>query len=83
MRTVWFSILLAAVGWGTSGVAVRGALDQGMGPFAIATYRSLIGAVGVVVFLTVLRRGRPRGAATWRTALVQGTANLAIPSLLD
>jgi len=82
MRTVWLSILLAALGWGASGVAVRGALDEGMGPYGIATYRSLIGAVGVVVFLLVLRRGLPRGAATWKTGLLQGTTNLAVPYIL-
>ena len=82
MRTVWVSIMVAAIGWGTSSVAVRGALEEGMGPYAIATYRSLIGAVGVVGFLLVLRRGMPRGAATWKTGLLQGTTNLAVPYIL-
>jgi drug/metabolite transporter (DMT)-like permease len=82
VRAVWFSILLAALGWGTSSVATRGALEQGMGPYAIATYRSLIGAVAVVVFLVVMRRGLPRGSATWKTGLVQGITNLAVPYIL-
>lgn len=82
MRAVWFSIFLAALGWGTSSVAVRGALGEGMGPYAIATYRSLIGALAVVGFLVVMRRGLPRGKATWKTGLVQGVTNLAVPYIL-
>lgn len=82
MRAVWLSILLAALGWGTSSVAVRGALGEGMGPYAIATYRSLIGAVAVVGFLVAMRRGLPRGSASWKTGLVQGLTNLALPYIL-
>lgn len=82
MRAVWGAILLASLGWGTSSVATRGALGEGMGPYAIATYRSLIGAVAVVGFLLVKRRGFPRGAPTWKTGLVQGITNLAMPYIL-
>jgi drug/metabolite transporter (DMT)-like permease len=83
MRAVWFSISLAALGWGTSGVATRAALAEGSTPFEIAMIRSLIGAAAVVTFLTFRRMGFPRGGPTWRTGIVMGVSNLAMPFILS
>ncbi|MEX2418934.1 MAG: DMT family transporter [Acidimicrobiia bacterium] len=83
MRAVWFSISLAALGWGTSGVATRAALAEGSTPLEIATMRSLIGAAAVVLFLTFRRMGLPRGGPTWRTGIVMGISNLAMPFVLS
>jgi len=83
MRAVWLSITVAALGWGTSGVATRAALGEGANPYEIATYRSLIGTVAVVGFLVVRRMGFPRGAIAWKTGVVMGVSNLAMPFIFS
>ncbi|HEX9645298.1 MAG TPA: DMT family transporter [Acidimicrobiia bacterium] len=83
MRAVWLSISVAALGWGTSGVATRAALAEGGSPYEIATFRSLIGAVAVVGFLVVRRMKIPRGGPALKTGMIMGVSNLAMPFLLS
>ena len=80
MRRVWIALVIGSLGWGTAGVATRGALDAGLQPFAIATLRAAIAAVAVIGFLVVRRTAFPRGVAL-RVGLVMGVTNLAVPYL--
>lgn len=82
MYRVWATIVLASFGWGTSGVATRAALGEGAGPYAIATYRGLIAAAAVIVFVVVRRGGLPRTAVAWKVGLTMGVSNLAVPFIL-
>jgi len=76
-------MLVASLGWGTAGVATRAALDQGVPPYGLALFRAAIAAVAVTIFLVVGRRGVPRSHEAWKTGLVMGTSNLAIPFILS
>lgn len=79
MHRVWLAIVVASIGWGTSGVATRFALAEGVTPYRLASYRSVLAVVAVVVFLFLLRRGVPRSAVAWRVGVVMGVSNLAMP----
>lgn len=70
---------MAAMGWGTAGVATRIALDNGVTPYRLAAYRASLAVLLVVLFLVVRRRRLPRGEATWKVGMVMGTSNLAAP----
>lgn len=76
-------MLVASLGWGTAGVATRAALDQGVPPYALALFRAAIAAVAVSMFLAATRRALPRSPEAWKTGLVMGSSNLAIPFILS
>ena len=83
MQRIWLAIIVASVGWGTAGVATRSALGEGVTPYRLAAYRSLLAIVAVVIFLVVTRRGLPRGAVVWKVGTVMGLSNLAAPFILS
>lgn len=83
MRRVWLALIVSSLGWGTAGVATRAVLDDGVGPLALATYRSLIAAAVVVVFLVVSRAGFPRSKTAWKVGLLMAVTNLAVPYILS
>lgn len=83
MRTVWLAITAASLGWGTAGVATRIALDEGVTPYRLASYRSLFAVVVIVVFLSVRRRRMPRGEIVWKVGLLMGISNLAAPFIFS
>lgn len=57
-RRVLFPFVVAAVGWGTGGIATRAAFNQGVGAWTMVTIRITIAAVLLVVMLAVQRRYR-------------------------
>ncbi len=77
-RRIWAAVLVASLGWGTSGVATRVALDEAVEPYAIAAIRAGLAAVGVLAFLA-WRRSLTLDGVTTRVGLVMGATNLAIP----
>ena len=83
MQRVWLAIVVASLGWGTAGVATRSALGEGVTPYWLAAHRSSLAIVAVVILLTVLRRGLPKGAAVWKVGLVMGLSNLAAPFIFS
>jgi drug/metabolite transporter (DMT)-like permease len=82
MQRIWTAILLASVGWGTGGVATRAAYDEGVEPYTLVMWRTLIAAAAVFVYLALRRRSVSRDERVWKVGLVMGTLNLAGPFLL-
>ncbi|MDJ0924136.1 MAG: DMT family transporter [Acidimicrobiia bacterium] len=79
---IWSAIGLAALAWGTNGVATRAALNDGVPPIAMVAIRAIIAAVVLYGLLRLRGRGVPRGMPTWRIGLVQGFFQLSIPFVL-
>lgn len=79
---VWGAILVAALAWGTNGVATRAALNDGVPPVGMVALR----AVGATILLYILLRVRGRQAPTtlaqWSSGLVQGIFQLSVPFVL-
>jgi drug/metabolite transporter (DMT)-like permease len=79
---IWAAIGGAALAWGSTGVAVRAALNDGVPPIAMATYRAILATVILWVVLKA-RGGRiPRGRRSWSTGVVQGVFQLSLPYIL-
>ena len=76
-------MVVASLGWGTAGVATRAALDQGVPPYGLALIRSAIATLAVIAFLAIKRRGIPRSVEAWKTGIVMGITNLALPFILS
>jgi drug/metabolite transporter (DMT)-like permease len=79
---VWSAIAVAALAWGTNGVATRAALNDGVPPIAMVAIRAVIAAALLYVLLRMRGRGVPRGRPTWHIGLVQGLFQLSIPFVL-
>ena len=79
---IWSAIVVAALGWGTNGVATRAALNDGVPPIAMVALRAVIAAALLYGLLRLRGRGVPRGMPTWRIGLVQGFFQLSIPFVL-
>ena len=80
---VWGGIALAALGWGTAGVATRAALEEGVPPFAIALYRSVLAAVIVAAFISARAAWQRPDRQTVQLSMVMAVLNLAAPFLLS
>ncbi len=79
---VWGAIVAAAVGWGTTGVATRAALEDGIPPYAMVTIRAALTAVFIYGYLRMRHISPARGRRQWTTGLVMGVTNLAVPFVL-
>ena len=78
---VWALVLLISFGWGSSPIAVRVALREGLGPVTIASASSLIAAVAVAVLIVGLRRGDLLGRLEWRIGAVLAIISVLLPYL--
>lgn len=78
---VWIAILLASLGWGTSGVAVRGALLEGVPPFTIIPVRFVVASLALLAVVLMRGRGLPVGRHPWRRGAVLGVVNMAGPTI--
>ncbi|MCP5109580.1 MAG: hypothetical protein GY953_01965, partial [bacterium] len=58
---IWAAFGAASMGWGTAGVAVRAAFDEGVPPLAMVALRAIIAAVALFGFLQFVRGKVPRG----------------------
>lgn len=81
-KKVWAAIGLAAIGWGTAGVAVRAALDEGVPPYAMVTIRGVIAAIGLYFYLVATRGGVSRKLEDWKDGSVMALTNLVLPYVL-
>ena len=78
---IWSALLVASLGWGAAGVATRAALAEGMGPYAIVTFRTALGFAIVIALMAATGRPMPSRAA-WRLGVVLGVINMAVPYVL-
>lgn len=79
---IWLAFGLASFGWGTAGVGVRAAFDEGVDPLAMVALRAVIAAAAIFAFLQFGRGKVPRGREEWRTGLVMSLFNLTLPFIL-
>jgi drug/metabolite transporter (DMT)-like permease len=79
---VWGAIVASAVGWGTTGVATRAALEDGVPPYAMVTIRAILTAVFVFGYLRVRGVSPTWDRRQWKTGVVMGVTNLAVPFVL-
>jgi drug/metabolite transporter (DMT)-like permease len=79
--TYWLLIVIAALGWGSGGIATRAAFAEGVGPWTLIAMRALIAALLVGLVLAAQRSQRPTKEVL-RFGLIQAVFNLTIPYVL-
>ncbi len=79
---IWTAIGVASLAWGTTGVATRAALNDGVPPIAMVTYRAILATVILWVLLKARGWRIPRDRLIWSTGLVQGVFQLSLPFVL-
>ena len=80
-RSTWAVLLVAAVGWGTGGIAVRAAFGEGIGPWTLVALRVAIATV-LVVALLAMKGLRVPDRLTMKVGIVMAITNLLIPYVL-
>ena len=80
-RSTWGVLLIAAVGWGTGGIAVRAAFGEDVGPWTLVALRVGIAALLVVALLAV-KGLRVPDRLTMKVGVVMAITNLLIPYVL-
>jgi drug/metabolite transporter (DMT)-like permease len=80
-RSTWAVLVVAAVGWGTGGIAVRAALGEGAGPWTIVALRVVIAAL-LVIALLAMKGLRLPDRPTLKVGIVMAVTNLLIPYVL-
>jgi drug/metabolite transporter (DMT)-like permease len=78
---IWVAIVVASLGWGTSGIATRAALREGLGPYTIIGLRVLIATAALFTFRALRRQPWP-GRDLWRLGAVLGVTNITAPYIL-
>jgi drug/metabolite transporter (DMT)-like permease len=79
---IWLAFGLASFGWGTAGVGVRAAFDEGVDPLAMVALRAVIATIAIFAFLQFVRGQVPRGRDEWRMGAVMSIFNLTLPFIL-
>ena len=77
-RSALFAFVIAAVGWGTGGIATRAALGEDVGAWTLVTMRIVIAAL-LVAGLLLLRGVRSIDRKNWQVGAVMGVLNLTFP----
>jgi drug/metabolite transporter (DMT)-like permease len=80
-RSTWAVLLVAAIGWGTGGIAVRAAFGEGIGPWTLVALRVAIASV-LVVALLAMKGLRVPDRLTMKVGIVMAITNLLIPYVL-
>ncbi len=80
-RSTWAVLLVAAIGWGTGGIAVRAAFGEGVGPWTLVALRVGIAALLVIALLAV-KGLRVPDRLTMKVGVVMAITNLLIPYVL-
>jgi drug/metabolite transporter (DMT)-like permease len=81
-QRIWGAIVLASLGWGSAGIAVRAALEEGVTPYAMVAIRSAIAAAGLLAFLLIARGAITRDRENWKDGTVMAVTNLVLPFIL-
>lgn len=80
---IWLAIVVAAVAWGTTGVATRAALNAGVPPVQMAAMRAVLAAVLLYLLMALRGRGRiTRDRERWITGGFAALFQLAAPFVL-
>jgi len=79
---IWAAFGAASLGWGSAGVAVRAAFDEGVPPLAMVALRAIIASIAIFAFLLFIRGNVPRGRDEWTMGLVMSLFNLSLPFVL-
>jgi drug/metabolite transporter (DMT)-like permease len=79
--TYWLLMVIAALGWGSGGIATRAAFAEDVGPWTLIAMRTFIAFMLVVVVL-VAQRSRLPTREVVGFGLVQAVFNLTIPYVL-
>ncbi|PHQ81911.1 MAG: EamA family transporter [Thalassobium sp.] len=77
----WLSIAALGVIWGGTFMVVAIALE-GFGPLTVASARTTLGAVSLLILMRALGRPMPSGRAVWGYLAVIGALNTALPFAL-
>ncbi len=77
----WIWIIVAALGWGTGGIATRAAFGEGVGVWTMVAVRTAIAALLVLIVLLAQRSKLPSRQVVWY-GTVQAVFNLTIPYIL-
>ena len=77
----WVWVIVAALGWGTGGIATRAAFGEGVGVWTMIAVRTTIAALLVLVVLIAQRSALPCRQVLLH-GLVQAMFNLTIPYVL-
>jgi drug/metabolite transporter (DMT)-like permease len=80
-RRGWFALGIAALGWGSGGLATRAAFGEDVGPWTMVALRTLIAGL-LVLGLLALNGLRWPDRLTLKVGLVMAVANLLIPYVL-
>ena len=76
---IWALLLLISFGWGSSPIAVRIALREGLGPITIAAASSIVAAVAVMLLIAGRRRGMLIGRLELRIGAVLSVISVLLP----
>lgn len=76
------AFLAAAVAWGTTGVATRAALNDGVPPIGLTAIRAVVATMVLVSIAVFTGRRIQRSGAVRRLGLVMAVFNLTLPFLL-
>jgi drug/metabolite transporter (DMT)-like permease len=79
---IWLAIGGAALAWGTTGVATRAALNDGVPPVTMVAIRAVIAAVILYGLLRLRRRPITSDRYRWTTGLIAGVFQLSTPFIL-
>lgn len=77
-RDTLFAFVVAAVGWGTGGIATRAAYGEGVAGWTMVTMRVVI-AAGFVAAALLLRGVRKIDRMSWQVGSVMALLNLTFP----
>jgi len=77
----WVWVIVAAIGWGSGGIATRAAFDEGVGAWTMIAVRTTIAALLVLLVLIARRATIPSRQVLWY-GFVLAVFNLTIPYVL-
>lgn len=79
-RAVWMVMLVISLGWGTSPVAIRIALREGIGPITAAAVTSAVACLAVITLMAAVRKGVLIGRIEMRIGLVLSVLSVLVPT---
>lgn len=79
MRRLYTALILLSLVWGASFMLIKVLLAHQMGPWTIASLRSLLGMLFIVLMMVLLRRPFDLKKLNWGGSLLVGIINMALP----
>ncbi|MDE0710007.1 MAG: EamA family transporter, partial [bacterium] len=78
-QRIWVILGIISLSWGTSPIAARIGIGEGIGPSTMAAGGSLVAAVAVWLMIGLMRRRNLVGPAELRIGLVLALLSVALP----